>query len=451
MFWLKDHIKRWLNLYKLNEVFTPNTVAKVTYVPRSSIEESFERNLGQVGRAIIIYGHSGSGKTTLIRNKLKQLKLNYVQISCDHQTSFIDILTRTVDELGTFYVTQRKTNRKYNISAKSKIEYNNLASELNSIIEHSSEITQLRMVNPQITPQRIAKLLGNVHAVLILEDFHKVSETEKEKIADCLKIFIDSANDYPDLKVICIGAVDTPRELVDQSADLYPRVSEIEVPLLTNAELNEAIEKGCEVLNIKMSSELKEKIIYYSNNLGSLAHKMCFDICFSNRINKRSFRKKVIGDDNFKQAIDSFIRSNSDSLKKVYDLSIQDKIGWYIIKTISNYGNPIRFEDLYSRIKSKDQQYDQIEVKNKLTELVSEEINILRFDKNSGMYSISTPFWGAFLKMKLATEKAQKNQSIKNKRNKKLNVKAINLEGLDAIVQASFLHLIEEYNKIHRK
>lgn len=451
MYWLKYYIKRWFNLYKLNEVFTPNTVAKVTYVKRQSVEESFERNLEQVGRAIIIYGHSGSGKTTLIRNKLKQLKYNYVQISCDHQTTFSDILTRTVDELGTFYISQRKTNRKYTISAKSKVEYKQLASELNSTIEQSSEITQVRMVNPQITPQRIAKLLGNVHAVLILEDFHKVADAEKERIADCLKIFIDCANDYPDLKVICIGAVDTPRELIDQSADLYPRVSEIEVPLLNNEELNEAIIKGCDVLNIEMSAELKEKIIYYSNNLGSLAHKMCFEICYSNKITSRSFRKRTIGDDNFKQAIDSFIRSNSDSLKKVYDLSIQDKIGWYILKTISNYGNPIRFEDLYSRIKNKDQIYDQIEVKEKLTELVSEEINILRYDQNSGMYSISTPFWGAFLKMKLATEKAQKKQSIKNKHNKKLTVKAIDLEGLDAIVQASFLQLIEEYNRIHRK
>ena len=103
------------------------------------------------------------------------------------------------------------------------------------------------------------------------------------------------------------------------------------------------------------------------------------------------------------------------------------------------------------KIYIQDQIYDQIEVKEKLTELVSEEINILRYDQNSGMYSISTPFWGAFLKMKLATEKAQKKQSIKNKHNKKLTVKAIDLEGLDAIVQASFLQLIEEYNRIHRK
>ncbi len=451
MFWLKDQLKRWLNLYKLNEVFTPNTVAKVTYVKRSMIEETFEKNIDQVGRAIVIYGHSGSGKTTLIRNKLKQLKLNYVQISCDHQTSFNDILLRTVDELGTFYISQRKTNRKYSITSKAKVEYKKLASEINATTEQSTEVTQVRMVNPQITPQRIAKLLGNVHAVLILEDFHKVSPEEKEKIADCLKIFIDSANDYPDLKVICIGAVDTPRELIDQSADLYPRVSEIEVPLLSNEELDEAIKKGCDVLNVEMSSGLKEKIIFYSNNIGSLAHKMCYDICYSNKIMKRSIRKKRIGDDKFKQAIDSYISSNSDSLKKVYDLSIQDKIGWYILKTISNYGNPIRFEDLFTNIRSKDQQFDQIEVKDKLNELVSEEINILRFDKNSGMYSISTPFWGAFLKMKLAMEKAQKKQSIKNKRNRRLNVKAIDLEGLDAMVQASFLQFIEDYKLGHKK
>ena len=51
--------------------------------------------------------------------------------------------------------------------------------------------------------------------------------------------------------------------------------------------------------------------------------------------------------------------------------------------------------------------------------------------------------------MKLALEKSQKNHSIKNKRNKHLDVKVINQKDLDAIVQASFLNLLEEYMHNH--
>lgn len=62
-----------------------------------------------------------------------------------------------------------------------------------------------------------------------------------------MKVFIDSANDFPDVKIICIGAVDTARELIQLDSNLFPGISEIHVPLLTDEEIKCFIEKGYSV------------------------------------------------------------------------------------------------------------------------------------------------------------------------------------------------------------
>ena len=50
---------------KLNKVFTPGTVATLTYVSRNSIENDFEKFLDIPGIQIILYGYSGCGKSTV--------------------------------------------------------------------------------------------------------------------------------------------------------------------------------------------------------------------------------------------------------------------------------------------------------------------------------------------------------------------------------------------------
>ena len=66
-------IKRCFISYKLDEIFTPNTTAKLTYIKRELIEDDLEKYITLPGKQIVVYGHSGSGKTTLIRKKLNEL------------------------------------------------------------------------------------------------------------------------------------------------------------------------------------------------------------------------------------------------------------------------------------------------------------------------------------------------------------------------------------------
>lgn len=432
---------------KLNEVFTPNTIAKLTYVRRKEIEETLLSNVNIPGKQIILYGHSGSGKTTLIRKMLDDEKINFVSVHCSSNTTINDIILDTFDKLERFYIAEKHSNKSYSITNTLKSEYQSIASEISSAKEISLSETMVRILPPRLTSQKLAKFLGEIDAVWIIEDFHKVSIDEKQKIADILKIFIDAANDYSNVKIICIGAVGSARELINLDSNLYPRVTELQVPLLSENEIKAIINQGCRLLNISMSNNLIEKISYYSNCLASLTHQMCYDICDSNKIWKKQYRHKKIGDQYFKSAIESYVNKNSDTLKGIYDSCVKRQLAWYILKTfVTIEKDAIRFVEIQNRVCQKQRPYTVDEIKKELDELSSTAVNIIRYDSNSDCYSISTPFWGAFLKMQIAIEDTNRNNSKNKKRWKGLILK--NQNDIDADVYTVLLETMEEFKSL---
>lgn len=431
----------------LKEIFTPNTIAKLAYVRRGEIEENLLSNITIPGKQIILYGHSGSGKTTLIRKMLYDKKINFVQVHCSSNTTINDIILDTFDNLDRFYIAEKNSNKSYTITGSLKSEYKSIASEISVTKESSFGETMVRILPPRLTSQKLAKFLGEIDAVWIIEDFHKVPNEEKKKIADILKIFIDAANDYPNVKIICIGAVGSARELINLDSNLYPRITELHVPLLSGQEIKEIINQGCKLLNISMSDNLIEKISYYSNRLASLTHQICYDICDSNKIRKQQYKHKRIGDKYFKSAIESYVNKNSDTLKGIYDSCVKRQLAWYILKTfVTIERDSIRFLEIQNRVCQKQRSYTDEEIMKELDELSSAAINIIRYDNNSDRYSISTPFWGAFLKMQIAIEDANRNNNKNKNKRKKLILK--NQNDIDADVYNVLLERMEEFKRL---
>lgn len=406
---------------KLNDIFTPNSIAKLAYVNRIHIENDLEKYLSITGKQIIIYGHSGSGKTTMIRNILAKSKYNYVKVHCESDTKFNDIILQAFDNLNVYYTKEISSSVKYSISSTLKAEYKALSSSIstNSTTE-KCEVTG-RVVPPQLTSQKLAHFLGAAHSMLIIEDFHKVASEEKIKIADISKVFIDESTDYEKVRIVCIGAVGTARELVEFDSNLNSRIAEVSVPLLKDDEIHNIIKKGCSLLNISMNNKLVEKIVYYSNNIGSLAHQICYDICYANGIKKTQFRKTYLDEEQLKYAIESYVKRSSDTFTKLYD-SIITKIpcGKNILKIF----DVLEKESLsLSEIENNLQRNINISTEDLaiyLTQLGTVDYDsLIRFDVNSKKYSISTPFFKAFLKMKFELERYEIERSRENRKNKR--------------------------------
>jgi hypothetical protein len=417
-----DFIKRIFGpYYKIEKVFTPNTIAQLTYIDRKTISDDLRKYINLPGKQIVVYGHSGSGKTTLLYNQLNKLNKKYIKVHCEKTTTFNDIILQTFDNLNTFYKDSYSMTESNKISKELKIDYSNISSNINSETNREKGESYSRIVPPQLTPQKLAKFLGATDNILVIEDFHKVSIEEKQRIADVIKIFIDMANEYEGVKIICIGAVGTARELIELDNNLHSRIAEVSVPLLSDDEIKEIINKGLGILNIKFKKDVVDKIAYYSNNLGAIAHQICYDICIYNNIEKMQLFSKEIKPNSFKNAVNSYVRKNSDTYNKIYDKILNIPYGWNILKKFDNVEKEyLSIEEIYNSIPQKDKNCSLEQIEGILKSMMNIDYDeIIRYDVYSKKYSISTPFFRAYLKMKLALEKSEIKERKKKKNKKK--------------------------------
>jgi hypothetical protein len=397
---------------KTKDVFTPNKAATLTYVPRTLIENDFERHFEQPGNQIVIYGHSGSGKTTLVRNTLTKKKRRFVRTHCETATTFVDILLSGFDSLNKYYVKSRTHGSSSSIAPEMTLSYGDIKASLKPGSATSTQAnTEERVVPVQLTPQRLAEFMGVAKCTWIIEDFHKVKETEKKRIADVMKIFIDTANDYPDTKIICIGAVATARELIELDSNLMTRVSEIPVPLLKDEEIGQIIVKGFGILNISATEDLINKVVYYSNNLASVCHQLCSDICHRAGIEKTRVREFKVSDDGFRFAIEAFVRKNSDTFLKWFEMICVDRTGRMILRAFNNHEKEALSLQELCNASSESKPERLAEYEAFLTRMLTVEYNeVLRLDARSKKYSISNPFFAAYVKIRFALEKTERKE-----------------------------------------
>ena len=435
----------WHGLFKpypIEKVFTPSSSAELTFVRRTAIEKKFHSQFKLCGKQIIVYGHSGSGKTTFLNKYFEENKIKAFTIQCYSGMAFNQILLNAFDSLGVFYKQTGSVSETEGATVAGGFESAGLKTSGEMSSSQTKAVGFARLVDPQVTPQRLADALGEQNKILVIEDFHKLQDEEKKKLADMLKVFTDKANTYPRLKIICIGAVDTAREIIKLDNNLKQRVYECEMPLLSDQEIREIVLRGCELLNINMASDLVDRIVHYSNQLGALAHQLCFDVCECEGISGSQLRKKSLTGENFSHAVEGYIDARSDTLREVYEKAIKDPLGWYILKTFSNRPlSKLSLKSISKKVNTPDHPFSENEIALKLAELSTAEIGILRSDFNGSMFAVSDPFWGAFIKMRIAQEQKEREKAIKDSNNRNLQLQNQN------DVEAMLLRiLLNKYN-----
>lgn len=443
----------WLFRTRLENVFTPGKIATINYLNRPELENKVQKALHTPGVQLVLYGHSGSGKTTLVRKVLERNKISFVRTQCKADMKFEDIILNAFDDLNTYYVSERTSQRSLKISQSVKADCESIATDISHVNEDSYGQKMIRLLPPRLTPQRLSELFRNIGLVWMIEDFHKLAKDEKQKLADVIKIFVDESNEVTSSKIskiICIGAVCSPRELLSLDTNLTTRVDQIKVPLLTDEEIKEIIVHGCKLLNVGISDRLLDNLVSYSNNIGALAHSMCYDICYEANIRKTFLFKKKIKDKSFNVAIQGYIDKNSDTFKQTYDLiTAQNKTAWYILKSLNTYSKEsISFQKLRVRINPKNKQISDTDIQNALEELLKPPYSIIRFDEDSKTYSFSTPFWKAFIRIQMDIEQVEVSQ--KKKKSNALLLDQNNFESMTLNILFDRINQLKNYQKNHK-
>jgi energy-coupling factor transporter ATP-binding protein EcfA2 len=389
--------------HQTTKVFTPSAPAISTFVEREmKINNHLVDALRTPGKQIVLYGHSGCGKTTLLTNKLNQIYESTVITRCMEGMTFENILIDGFDQLNKFYSETTKT-KGFKISPAITVSYKEIKSTI-SIGEFSSQqqTTSKRVIPPQLTPQRLAVFFGESKSCWVLEDFHKIKGTEKNKISQIMKIFMDMSSEYSDLKLLAIGAVGTARQVIAYDKEMNNRVTEISIPYMNAEEIESIINTGEKLLNLKFATFTKEKIVKYSCGLPSICHQLCLNICFNNEIYETQKNQFSINAADLDTAIEKYVEEKSDTLKAEFDRAVKVSntskvnIPKEILKmSLKINKDEFSFNDIFSKLKGKRIKKD--EAKNMVDELCSNKRSeILVFDDNSNMYRFNNLFLKAY-------------------------------------------------------
>lgn len=410
-----------MEILKASEVFTPTSPAKYTFIEReSSVNDLLVDSLNTPGKQIIIYGHTGCGKTTLLLNKLNQVYEGYVITRCMASMTFESILLDGFDQLGEFYVDEIENGLDKKDGSSLGLEYSAIKLQISSETTSSTKHKNKRVLPPQLTAQRLAKFFGIKKCCWVLEDFHKILHEEKTKASQMMKIFMDMSFDFPDLKIVALGAVGTGREVVEYDGDMDGRVTEIFVPLMKEKEIISIIKKGEELLRIKFPQEVKEKIARFSSGLASVCHQLCLNMCFAKQINYTQENWTALSIPELDEAIQKYLIQKADSFKAQYDKAIKISqsssfnLPKEILKTaIEIDSHEFTFHQIYSPLKNIFKTIPENSVKRILEEFQTiERSEVLFMDANSNNYYFSSQFTKAYIGLRFAEEKIMIKEKI---------------------------------------
>jgi len=318
----------------------------------------------------------------------------------------------------TFYVDEKNAKAGMKIDQKISMKYKEIGASLGSTKINEQEKKEKRIIPIQLTPQRLAEFLGASECIWVIEDFHKVKEEEKTKLAQVLKVFMDSANEYPKVKIVCIGAVATARELIHYDNELTNRVAEIYVPLMSADDLGRIAKTGFNLLNVSYSNQTAlEKIVQYSNGLASVCHHLGYNICDKNGIQNSKICTRYFSVDDVTEAVGSYIKDSSDSFMDIYERACSiphcKALLEEIIETTEEHYNP-RFDSRGNEL-SEGKQIEKEKILNSLC--TTEYGEIFRIIPSIKVYTFSSPLFHTFIKMKFSLEKTKRESKKTESKN----------------------------------
>ncbi|ELY2018365.1 ATP-binding protein [Flavobacterium psychrophilum] len=410
--------------YKLQEVFTPSQPAEATFIDRNKINKRLERALKTPGKQIIIYGFSGAGKTTLLFNKLKQENIGYIKTSCITGMTIQDIIIDAFNQLEIFYLDQKNLTETNTVGGELSASFLSIKAGIKAETKGDNKLNQKRAVELPITPQTLAKFIGEANFCWVIEDFHKIEESHKLQMAQIMKVFMDSSVQYPQLKIIALGAVNSAREVVHFDPEMRSRISEIEVPLMDVQNLKRIIEIGENLLNLYFSDTVKNRIATYSSGLPAVTHQLCLILCELNGISKTEGKKTKIQSDKFNEALEEYLEENSDTFKSVYEHCTRvihkrknENPVDLLTSILSTEKENFSILEIKGEIQKKDKHYIGTNLKKYIDEFTEPlRSEILRYNENSNSYFFSNPFIKAYIQCVIQKDDFITNKNVKSEK-----------------------------------
>lgn len=301
-----------------NEVFTPaRPVGPEMWASREfagqdrvqGLQRRFEERIAESGRQIVLYGDTGVGKTSLVEHVCRTNEIEFVRVECGQPlTEMLQealALAGIAEERAEWRTI--KTGRG-GTRGDAAIVYSRWEREDTDTTSGRSYAASMQ------TTARVALTEAGVR-VLFLDNFENVRAREygsalATEIAQLMKSFADHGG----VKVVVAGIPAESEQLLLLDEATARRTAEIEVPRMTDEELDEILQKGEARLGVTFDSDCRAMILRYSDGFPYYTHLLAL----------HATRAALAGGENrvmvshFQEALDAVLEDADLSLRRAY-------------------------------------------------------------------------------------------------------------------------------------
>lgn len=285
--------------FKTEDVFGVRKDLVESYIERPKVDGVFLKAKDQ-DRHIVIYGASKQGKTALIQKHIEEEDM--IKISCSPKMGTSEIYKSIVRGLGIQLKesTQREKGANGEVTLKTSFQAMipfvggtkaeiaaTKGNTLKELITHR-EIP----VNFEIA-QDIIYLLNEVkiQKYIVLENFHYLDNDTQSDLAFDLRAFQEQG-----VRFIILGIWKEKNKLNQFNGDLVDRIIDVPVEPWEEADFIAVIDKGSNLLNIKIDEKLRSEIINKSfRNIG-IVQELCKELCLQYDIIEKSSNMNILDD-----------------------------------------------------------------------------------------------------------------------------------------------------------
>lgn len=380
-------------IYELDSVFSPSAPIKSKDLFSGrlyQIARLFDA-ITQKGEHVVIYGERGVGKTSLanIIPEINMIDVSSIKVTCSKSDNFIGIWKRVLQKL--------------------KISHNKLPVGFNTqenIIEQSLN----EMINDtKINPGTVLNLLSqiNENVVLIFDEYDSIMNPKvKAQFADIIK---DLSDNNEKITIIIVGIGYNVSELIGDHKSLERCLKQIQIPRMSNRELEEIILKGLQKLKLKITDNAKQLIINYSIGFPHFTHLLTKYSAKTALTNESLLISRL----HFNYAMTEVLENTNHSIKGAYYRAISTNMreskfeGVVAACTMAPVGDQGDFKitdvvDKYSKIIGREAKRQEI-IYN-LGKLCQSERGELLEKVGKGFYRFKNPLVKAFIRLKLYHE-----------------------------------------------
>jgi AAA ATPase domain len=273
----------------ISDVFKTVGQPTVTYVKRNNgyYEGLLRRALDERGQLCLITGPSKTGKTSLYREVLSARKEIPLVIRCDKNTKADAIWKQGLESVDFERAETRSHKVGKHVSvegeASGKLGWKWLAGisakGKGSIKKETSEEQVRKKILAEAGPDLLIPILQNSNYVLIIEDFHYISDDEKVLLFQQWKRFIDN-----EITVLVLGTTHRATDIANSNKDLIGRITQIDVGNWSDSDLKQICSLGFNFLHVPASFRLAEIIATEAAGLPIIVQQACLDLFTSQGI-----------------------------------------------------------------------------------------------------------------------------------------------------------------------